>query len=259
MVRIAFDPGEKGFSFGNAWEFDDVERQQLRDAVEVRLNRLRDRGGAVFGGMARYIARRAIRPIRERLEEGLEQGYGLCGGMSFAALDFFLAGIPVPWLSEAGAQPASGSRLRGYLWKRQLQSFVKDLDRFLYWMAQLHYVPSWWPFNGGPTWLVAASKKEWAKLKRSIDDGKPIPLGLVRNSISVFDNHQVLALGYEEGDEGTGIIYVYDPNCPGQESAIRVRFAGKVLEAEETCRGTRDLRGFFCEEYEYVDPREALA
>jgi hypothetical protein len=81
----------------------------------------------------------------------------------------------------------------------------------------------------------------------------------VRNSISIFDNHQVLALGYEEDDEDTGIIYLYDPNCPGQESTIRVRFVGKVLEAEETCGGTQELRGFFCEDYEFVDPGEALA
>ena len=259
MARIAFDPGENGFTFGNSWEFDEVERQQLCDAVEARLNRLRDRGGAVFGGMAQYIARRAIGPIRAKLEEGLEQGYGLCGGMSYTALDFFRAGIPISRLRELDGRPASGSRIRAYLWKRQLQSFFRDLDRFLVWMAQLHYIPSWWPFKGGPAWLVNESKKEWAKLKRSIDDGKPIPLGLVRNTISVFDNHQVLALGYEEEDEDTGVIYLYDPNCPGQESAIRVHFAGKVLWVEETCRGTSELRGFFCEDYQFADPRDALA
>lgn len=259
MARIAFDAGENGFAFGNSWEFDQVERQQLRDAVEARLNRLRDRGGAVLGGMARYMARRAIGPIREKLEEGLEQGYGLCGGMSYAALDFFQSGISIPWRAESGERPASGSRLRSYLWKRQLQSFFKDLDRFLFWIVQLHYIPSRWPFKGGPAWLVKKSKKEWTKLKHSIDDGKPIPLGLVRNTISVFDNHQVLALGYEEENEDTGVIYLYDPNCPGQESTIRIHFVGKVLEAKETCRGTQELRGFFCEDYEFADPRDALA
>ena len=69
----------------------------------------------------------------------------------------------------------------------------------------------------------------------------------------------MLALGYEEDDEDTGTIYLYDPNCPGQESTIRVSFAGPVLDAEELCPGPQALRGFFCEQYEFEDPWNVLA
>jgi hypothetical protein len=258
MPMTKFDPQVHGFPFANSWTFDDVEREQLRSIIEARLNRLREQGGAVFGRIAALVARRAITPIRERLEEGLEPGYGLCGGMAYAALDFFRFGMDVPWDAHSGEQPASGTRLRGYLWKRQLRSFFGDLDRFLIWMVYLHYIPAWWPFRGGPTWLVDRSREEWGKLKAAIDHGDPVPLGLVRDSTSVFDNHQVLAIGYDEEDRDHGIIHVYDPNCPRQRSTIRVGFGGTVLQAEESCPGAQALRGFFCEEYEFTEPTEAL-
>ena len=135
MAMTTFDPQVHGFPFVNSWVFDDVEREQFRSIIEQRLSRLREQGGAVFGRVAALVARRAITPIRDRLEDGLEMGYGLCGGMSYAALDFFRSGIGVPWDASTGERPASGTRLRGYLWKRQLRSFFKDLDRFLIWMV----------------------------------------------------------------------------------------------------------------------------
>ena len=258
MAMTRFDPQVHGFPFVNSWDFDDVEREQLRSIIEQRLSRLREQGGAVFGRLAALVARRAVAPIRERLEDGLEMGYGLCGGMSFAALDFFRTGIEAPWEAYAGQRPASGTRLRGYLWKRQLRSFFGDLDRFLIWMIWLKFMPWGWPFHGGPGWLTRESQKEWGKLKASIDAGNPIPLGLVRDSTSVFDNHQVLAIGYDEEDEDHGTIYLYDPNCPGQRSTIRVGFVSTVLEAEESCPGSQPLRGFFCEEYEPEEPRKGI-
>jgi len=263
MAMTNFDPKVNGFPFVNSWDFDEVEREQFRSIIEQRLSRLREQGGAVFGRFAAVLARRAIVPIRDRLEDGLEMGYGLCGGMSYAALDFFRTGARPPWDADStgiqfGVQPASGTRLRGYLWKRQLRSFFKDLDRFLVWMIWLKFMPWGWPFRGGPGWLTRASKAEWAKLKASIDAGNPIPLGLVRDSVSVFDNHQVLAIGYDEEDEDHGTIYLYDPNCPGRQSTIRVGFVSTVLDAEESCPGPQPLRGFFCEEYEPEEPQKGI-
>jgi hypothetical protein len=259
MAMTKFDPQVHGFSFRNSWDFDDVEREQFRSITEGQLIKLREKGGAVLGWLAALVARRAITPIRDRLEEGLGLGYGLCGGMSYAALDFFYSGIDVPWDADPGDRPASGTRLRGYLWKRQLRSFFRDLDRFLAWMIWLKYAPAWWPFLGGPARLVRQSRAEWTKLRASIDAGHPIPLGLVRDSTSIFDNHQVLAIGYDVEDEEHGTIYVYDPNCPGRQSTIRVGFAGTVLQAEESCPAKQALRGFFCEHYEPEEPRGGVS
>jgi hypothetical protein len=256
MARVEFDPGVNGFPFGNWWEFDEVEREQFRDVVESHLNRLREKGGAVFGGLARFVVSRAIKPIRIKLEDGLAAGgYGLCGGMAYAALDFYRVGMPIPWMSEQGERPQSGSRLRGYLWRRQLQSFARDIDRFLIWIVFLNWMPR--AFRGGPSWLARESREEWDKLKAIIDGGSPIPLGLVRNTVSPFDCHQVLALGYDELDDVRRRIYVYDPNCPGSESTVDFFLTGKELGAQESCNAV-ELMGFFCEDYRPEDPRRFL-
>lgn len=256
MAKIEFDPGVNGFPFGNWWEFDEVEREQFRDVVESHLNRLREKGGAVFGGMARFLVSRAIKPIRLKLEDGLSAGgYGLCGGMAYAALDFYRVGMPIPWLSGQGERPPSGSRLRGYLWRRQLQSFARDIDRFLVWIVFLNWMPKM--FRGGPSWLAKESRKEWDKLKAFIDSGSPIPVGLVRNTTSPFDCHQVLALGYDELDDVRQRIYIYDPNCPGAESTIEFNLSGRELGAQESCNAG-ELMGFFCEDYKSQDPHRFL-
>lgn len=49
------------------------------------------------------------------------------------------------------------------------------------------------------------------------------------------------------------LIYVYDPNCPDNESEIRFLLEGEELRGRETCNRV-DLMGFFCEKYKPVDP-----
>jgi hypothetical protein len=92
-------------------------------------------------------------------------------------------------------------------------------------------------------------------MKRSLNQGKPVPIGLVRDSENVYDDHQVLATGYDE-DAGGGTIYVYDPNCPDMESTIHIAFGEHQLTGKESCSSplTPPLRGFFCETYAPLDP-----
>jgi hypothetical protein len=86
-----------------------------------------------------------------------------------------------------------------------------------------------------------------------------VPIGLVRDVRELFQNHQVLALGYEEADPAHGTIFVYDPNCPGKEAQIQLTFGERALEGLESCwPGGPPVRGFFCEAYRPVDPRGAL-
>ena len=129
---------------------------------------------------------------------------------------------------------------------------------FLAWLVLLNYVPSSWPFKGGRSRLAALSEREWSKLKHSLDAGQPVPLGLVRDSTYVFDNHQVLATGYDQESDGHGTIHVYDPNCPDVESTIRLTFDQERSVFEESCTASTPLRGFFCETYSRLDPGEAL-
>jgi hypothetical protein len=259
MPRTAFDPQVHGFAFVNSWQLDEVERQQLHEAFARHLTRSRILGAAAFGWFGRFLVSRGIEALRDRLESHLAQGYGLCGGMCFAALDFYKRpDLPFPRGRDGDDQPASGKALRTYLWKRQLDSLASDGARALAWLITLKYLPQVPLFRGGAAWLLDRSREEWAKLKNFVDADKPIPLGLVRDTENVYNNHQVLAIGYDETDEARGTIYLYDPNCPGGESSINITFGERLLDGRESCDVPWPLRGFYCEGYKPSDPTEAL-
>jgi hypothetical protein len=229
---------------------DDAEREQLPRLLIDYFTHRRFLG--IFGDLLIPVVARALGGL---LARHLTPYYGLCGGMCFIALDHFRAGQPLPRRFSADDTPAPGTPLHTAIWERQLDSLVSDTVRFLAWLTVLNYVPRAWPFRGGPAWLLARSWREWRKLKLSIDAGQPIPIGLVRETKRVYDNHQVLAIGYDEHEDGSHAkIHVYDPNCPDRETAIHVEFGPGTLDGRETCSESPSLRGFFCEAYTPVVP-----
>ncbi len=258
MAQTAFAPYHDGFAFVNWWTFDEAEQRQLHDAFGRYLTRAHIFGAAAFRVPGAILIPRGILALRKELEHHLAQGYGLCGGMCFTVLDFKKANLPLPRGRGISDQPGGGTRLRNYIWKRQLESLVSDGAKFLAWLIILNYIPSAWPFKGGAGWLLAQSKQEWKKLKASISAGEPVPIGLVRETPNIFDDHQVLAIGYEETDAAHGTIYLYDPNCPDGVSTIKLEFGKQRLDGQESCSAPAPLRGFFCEVYTSSDPREAL-
>jgi hypothetical protein len=253
--RTSFDPQVHGFAFANSWKLEGAERQHIYgDFIAYFVQR------RLLGPLGAWLAPFVVRSLRGQLERHLTPQYGLCGGMCFAALDFYVreGAPPFPRGQHASDNPAPGTPLRRYIWKRQLDSLVSDGARFLIWLVILNYVPSGWPFRGGPRWLLARSKREWGKLKASVDEGRPVLIGLVRATGNVYENHQVLAIGYEEADEANGAIILYDPNCPDRASIISIRFGAQQLDGQESCSADAPLRGFFCETYSPSEPAEAL-
>jgi hypothetical protein len=147
---------------------------------------------------------------------------GLCGGMAFAARDYFEAERPPP---EDREPPEEDSPLFRYIVDRLLDSFDLPLgpSRYLELMnpgltdgdsvlARLGIGPH------GRAWRMI--REEWPKVRTDIDGGHPSPLGLVRvkslNPLDLKLNHQVLAYGYRE-DDGSLALRIYDPNRPGDD------------------------------------------
>jgi hypothetical protein len=130
---------------------------------------------------------------------------GLCGGMAFAALDYYHSNRPTPDVTSAN------STLREYLLKRQLDSFkYRDSWRFYRWTRR-----------SNSTIVPKTLENEIPKAKESIDKGIPVVLGLVgatRIRDIGDDNHQVVCYGYDEDASGKTTLYVYDPNCPPKGS-----------------------------------------
>lgn len=260
-ARSAFHPKTDAFAFDNSWPVDGLELQDIQRYLA------RERAGIVRAlarsGLARLIVRQvhAHRLLDDLLTEGRLTRYGLCGGMAFAALDYYRRG----WVLPQGAGPddhptpheMAGRALRNYIWRRLLDSMQSRAARtMLLWSLALHLVPVL-----GPEWVHARTKQEWKSLKRRLDTGDPWPIGLVGHAGGSFANHQVLALGYDDPGDGTGALSVYDSCCPASAHSIALDFRGRTLQADESCAnhgGDTQWSGFFCSNYTPARPPIAV-
>jgi hypothetical protein len=135
---------------------------------------------------------------------------GMCGGMVFAAYDFFCAGLPIPASSEP---PAYATPLFRFLVRRLFDSFQLPWGplRYYRWMAS--------PDSGSaaPGWKTL--RQEMPSILKEIEAGRPAALGVIRlhsrNPLHLGRNHQVLAYAYRLDRNGSGLnISIYDPNYP---------------------------------------------
>lgn len=159
--------------------------------------------------------------------------FGLCGGMCFAALDYFHLGKPVPVFTQVDELDG---RMFAYLSQRQLDSLqIPTLIKIVEWMLLENS-----ELNGRMT------RYEIPKLRRSLDQGKPVVLLLVRvqglNNPTI--NHQVVATGYEISPDGRSIeIQLYDPNHPRKQPTIRSGLFKSDFQINQSTG--EPLRGFF--------------
>jgi hypothetical protein len=141
---------------------------------------------------------------------------GLCGGMSYAALDYFLFHNQIP---QQDYMPAEGTPLQSYLYDRQVTSLTGPAAKW----AEYNVNPGGARNREFFNWGLQAGSGRLGELIGYIDRGQPVPLGLLTvQEVAPDRNHQVLAIGYELGryigDLGEHIedlsIFICDPNFP---------------------------------------------
>ncbi len=171
--------------------------------------------------------------------------YGLCGGMCFAALDFYYGGNPIP---PRVSVPRVGSSLYLCLVDRQVDSLSLP--------AGLLKVLEWMILNDTEVGRRTASQ-EFPKLRRRIDRGDPAVLALIRAS-GISDpghNHQVVARAYEYGDVDKKVeIALYDPNHPNEEPRLTMDFSNPRRGISPAQSSGEALRGFFLMDYRRQAP-----
>lgn len=179
--------------------------------------------------------------------------HGRCGGMAYAALDYYFAGVPIPGYTSAQFSPLSvppdGHWLADYIYQRLMHSFfTPSAVRFPEWTV--HSDHSTWFFKGVTHWT---KHEQFPLLRQRIDEGGPVVLGLV-GATNLGDvgnrNHQVVAYGYEWHTAGLMTVYVYDNNSPEQEVTLTSSADNPHFEASNGS----PWRGFFVHAYEHVNP-----
>jgi len=189
---------------------------------------------------------------------------GLCGGMVYAALDYFNFGLPVPADAKA---PAKGS-LFDYLVDRLFYSF--DLPagvlRYVELMNPLYpdgqsLLGRFFAGLNGRAWTMI--RQEWPVIKVSLDAGRPIPLGLIKVKSSdlkqLGHNHQVLAIGYDLN--GTDLaLFIYDPNFSDHDHVtLRLSVADPSRPIALSYSTGEAVYCFFHTRYAFAVPPEGRA
>jgi hypothetical protein len=172
---------------------------------------------------------------------------GRCGGMAFAALDYYFAGTAVPPFRGSDfpgtGVPPDGHPLADYIMARLLDSFILNGATFVSWTQAADH-PT---LVRGPGVPRMTKLNQIPQLRRHLDEGTPVALGLVRAGpddallTNIGDNHQVVAYGYD-CDGATIDICIYDNNYHDQERVIST-------DVGDLGSYTSGWRGFFVERY----------
>lgn len=153
-------------------------------------------------------------------------GTALCGGMIYAALDYFYTGMSIPVDTAA---PAEGTNLQEYILDRQ-------------WTAHANTIPK---FAGAYLSDFMQNLKESmpkvAELEAKIASGRPVVLCLT----GISKGHHVLAIGCTSGPNPE--IRFYDPNF--QHTVSRLTLTETTKRWRHSVSGQYWYGFFFDESY----------
>jgi hypothetical protein len=234
-VTTGFEPAQHGFHFGNRYQGKDVVDElveqrrldelvgvDLPDSIEDLVGRVRD---ADFWGP-----------------------FGLCGGMSWGALDRFSKRGEVP---PDRRPPKRETDLFKELVTRQADSMQRS--RMLTTCVKRQLMPTrreWWrPWR--ETLGRITERAEWPKARAAMDNGVPATLCLIRahGFGDPSKHHQVLGIGYELDASQALTIRLYDPNHPDKEPEIHARLGTKGSKLGLSQTTEERLFGFFVSTY----------
>lgn len=172
---------------------------------------------------------------------------GVCGGMVYAAIDFYLFGVPAP--------RERSHELFRYFCRRLLDSWALPFGvmRYFDWQRRPGATRTWLGLapQRGVTRLTV--EDELPKIRSAIDAGMPAPLGLVKveswHPRDMAQNHQVLCHGYEDEDNVTTLV-CYDPNWPGASVTLSLDTSAPHADTrlEHSTEGP-GVRGVFLTDY----------
>jgi len=165
--------------------------------------------------------------------------YGLCGGMCFAALDYYFAGITLPNVDSPGL-------VEGWLWKYLIKREIDTLKRresLLFFRSMI----------SRRMYLESITFSALQEIKNQIYRRRPVVLGIIRSRgySNPTKNHQVLVVGFEEHMENTYTrLSIYDPNYSNSHHFITY-FHNKKAILHDT--GELDF-GLFVIPYRFSSP-----
>ena len=177
-------------------------------------------------------------------------GRMLCGGMTYASLDYYYHRISIP---PQTSPPAQGEPLHSYIYMRQEDAHRYALPR----LSQTIPARGDRAFSDG----VRASG-QFGRLIRLIDAQRPVPILMVSNRSALSTgSHWTLAIGYEKSNHGTygantcSKIYLYDNAEPNVVCELEPDFSNRNFRHVQS--GVRYRTIFANDQYSAVHPHSA--
>jgi hypothetical protein len=142
---------------------------------------------------------------------------GLCGGMAYSSLDYFLARKTIP---STTTPPAPDDALFKYIFRRLWDSFDIPFGVMKYY--------TWMAHHG--TLVAKTLTDEFPRIQNELQD-RPVPIGFIRlhstNPMDLGKNHQVLLYDLiEDGDRKE--LRIYDCNY-ADDDTITITSEGNTL------------------------------
>jgi hypothetical protein len=194
---------------------------------------------------------------------------GLCGGMSYAAMDYYEANRPAPThdTDDFGSSdvPPENTPLANYIFGRQMDAFSLGNATTFVTLTVSGDHSTWLPPNpladhrGTPQ---VTKQDSIPALINELEAGRPAVLGMIGAS-NLTDigskNHFVVAYDYQLLPATAEIeISIYDCNVPDQRPVLKTSTSSGSNEfVHETVAGEGDItdwRGFFVAEYTSKTP-----
>ena len=112
------------------------------------------------------------------------------------------------WVEVPGDETVLGD----FIYRRQITSLVNQGPGYV------SRLGSFWNTDADRFSWGVQEQHELGKLRRFIDRGIPVPLGLISVRAGIDVHHQVVAIGYDQGPRVEDLrIYIYDSNHPNLE------------------------------------------
>jgi hypothetical protein len=241
----------------------------------------------VISSVMEIVIPRGFTLLIDKIGGSIPGTFGRCGGMAFAGHDFYLLDWPVD--ERLGTTPPNNGPLGEYIFERLLDSLELNIGMFLEWVARLHILPLLSeaatialltvagnllipPLGaavgafigtqvdifdlGGKKPLLADTKNQWAKLKQILDEQAAWPVGLIFGHSAIpWDQHQILAVGYQDNGNGGARLFAWDNNEPLADKAYDLDFRGSELLSKssstdpEIAKRDATIKGLFVESY----------
>ena len=281
-MQTTFRPGIDGFAFSNEkWMLNDSERSDIHSLVVQELPKvvgvatpillaasplvIAILGPAliVAGPFLPLLLPIAIRKTIDSISDEIAANATTwCGGIAFAAMDYYLLNWALPRGSGPDDRPVSAGEpgattgsdiLHTYLWTRLLDCQLANLAR-----ASLWHLMNLIMGDFGGSYLRDQTQDAVLKVGQSIAAGTPCPIYLLSMGNDPSVDHVVIAICFQQMSLSVWRIDIYDVDVPDLEQYLIVDTTNSQLSISEPPRNNKKWAGLFVADYTPKQPMPAV-